>query len=556
MLKLTREKRERLKTEFAPVANDPAETTRRTLAWASFFFGDPEYPAHFYLRTGDIPKVHWGIHFSLSLNYKFYYCTSPREHAKTTHLRCNTLYRLYYKMEPYILLIGKVGDSGKSLLSNLKFDVEQNEKLLEVYGELKPKRREVVWSAHEIETTNGCYLRSIGMMGSVRSGQKKGWRYTMILGDDVQDSTDMREPSTLETHKSFWEREVEYAIDSGYGKIRYIGNLLGRGCLLDFIMQDKKYQGTSFHSLVKEDGTPDMLDNPREITGKSIWPAYHSTEKLRGEALDAIIKGKRAIWLAERQNIIVDELSRALTGYRFHHATFHRHADAQNVLVSDEWSDPIPVHTYLGIDPAFAQDKNADERVLLVFAKGRTFKRVENTGEMIAVNTTWILEYIYNHMNPTKIIDVALEWHKKYFFSSVIIEAIGGALIYESMFREKVVGDSFYSQHPFAPIFVKHQEADKKSRIYNSLQPKMALGQIYIRPEHQEFQNECAMFDSIKSPHILDTLQFSNEHSTECTESLYRAVSKYDHRKIEIQREIDNNWRNWSVQNLSQLGIS
>lgn len=557
MLKLTREKRERLKAEFAPVANDPIETARRTLAWSSFFFGDPEYQSHFYLKSGDLPKIHYGIHLGLTLNYKFYYCTSPRAFAKTVHVRLNTLYRLFHKMEPYILLIGKVGDSGKSMLANIKYDIEQNEKLLEVYGELKPKNRDTVWSSHEIETTNGGYLRSIGMMGSVRSGQKHGWRYTLISAEDVQDSNDMREPSTLEAHKSFWEREVEYAVDVNFGKVRYNGNLLGPGCLLDHIMKDKKYQGISFHALVNEDGQPEMLDNPREITGKSSWPSWFPTDVLRAEAYEAIIKGKRAVWLAERQNIITTELTRQLTGCRFHNLSFRRADDTQNQLYGEEYPDTnIPVYTYLAIDPAFAQGKNADERALLVFAKGRVFRRVDNTGELIAQNCIWLLEYLYNFLTPTKIIDVALEWHKKYYFNSVIIEAIGAQQIYEPMMREKVVGDGFYSRYPFSPIFVKYQEADKKGRIYTSLQPLFSMGQIFIRSNMQELQNEMLLYDSIKSPHLLDCLQMGNQYSNTCIEPVHHTVSKYDYKKIEAQREIDNNWRGWSPANLSQLGIS
>jgi len=147
---LTTKQKERIKQEFAPVLGDPEETAKRTIAWCLHFFGNPENPQHFYLRSGDVPKVHWGIHLSLSLNCQFYYCTSPRAYAKSTHLRLNTMYRLYYAMEPYILLIGKIGDSGKEMMGNIKYDIENNEKLIEVYGQLKPQGRDGLWSAHDI----------------------------------------------------------------------------------------------------------------------------------------------------------------------------------------------------------------------------------------------------------------------------------------------------------------------------------------------------------------------------------------------------------------------
>lgn len=554
MLSLSKSQREALKQEFAPVPNDPTETTKRVIAWCQFFFGDPENEPHTYLRVPGTPAVHWGIHYSLSVNYKFYYCTSPREFAKSTCLRLNTLYRIYYKTEPYILLIGKVGDSGKAMLADIKFDIEFNPKLLEVYGELRPLSREAVWSAHEIAPTNGVYLRSIGMMGSVRSGQKKGWRYTLIIGDDVQASPEMQEPSTLETHKSFWEREIEFSIDSTYGKVRYIGNLLGPGCLLDHIMKDSKYQGTSFHSLVDENGKPDMLDNPKEVKGISTWEAYHPTKKLRDEAKKAIEEGKRPIFLAERQNLIVAELTKELTGWKYHHMTFKRFQGVQNILISDEYPDPIPVYTFLYVDPAFADGDNADERVLMTVARGRIFIRIENIGEPIAFNMTWILEYDYNFMSPTKIIDRSLELHKKYFFSSVIIEAIGGAQIYQPMMNEKVVGDGFFSKYPFTPIFVKYQPADKKGRIYTGLNPRLSLGQIAIRPEMKEIETEGKLFNSLKSPHLSDTLETGERNSHVCTETLYRELSKLEKYRIE-RDEPDDGILGYVPQTLDALDI-
>jgi len=550
---LTKSQREAIKAEFAPVPNDPTETTKRVIAWSMYFFGDPENEPHFYMRTQDIAPPHWGIHYSLALNYQYYYCTSPRELAKTSHVRFNTLYRIYYKLEPYILLIGKVGDSGKAMLADLKFDIECNPKLLEVYGELRPQSRESVWSAHEIAPTNGVYLRSIGLGGSVRSGQKKGWRYTLILGDDVEDSPDMREPSTLESHKSFWEREVEYAIDSTYGKVRYIGNLLGPGCLLDHIMKDKKYKGTSFHSLVLPDGSPDLLDDPKEIKGVSIWESYHPTERLRAQAKKAVEEGKRGIFLAERQNVIIPELTKELTGWVYHHMTFKRYEGVQNVLISDEYPDPIPVYTFLYIDPAFAEGDNADERVLMTVARGRVFKRIENIGEPIVFNMTWILEFDYNFMSPTKIIDRALELHKKYFYNSVVIEAIGGARIYAPMTNEKVVGDTFFAKYPFSPIFIKYQPPDKKGRIYAGLNPRLSLGQIAIRPEMKEIEHEGRLFDSMKSPHLLDSLQFGEENSHVCTEPLFRALTRLE--KFRIERDEPDDDLGFVPTNFAELGI-
>jgi hypothetical protein len=156
-------------------------------------------------------------------------------------------------------------------------------------------------------------------------------------------------------------------------------------------------------------------------------------------------------------------------------------------------------------------------------------------------------------MSPHKIIQSALELHRQYYFSGVIIEAIGGSQIYEPMMHELTMGDEFYSQYPFAPTFVKHQEANKKDRIYAGLQPRMAIGQILIRAEMEEFKNECEMFDSIESPHLLDALEFGNRNSTDCIEDLWQPETRLDRRRRDRAQAQRDNWRNWAPSNLADV---
>ena len=529
--------------------DNPTETAKRKAAFAKFFFGDPELPQHFYLKTGDIPDIHMGMYRALSENYKFHYVTSPRDFAKTTVIRINVLYSVYYQLEPHILLIGKIEQGGKSMLRALKYEIKNNPKLRAVYGVLHSDERDKEWSAHEARLTNGVFIRSIGMEGDCRGGLDQGWRYTLVLGDDVQSMKTMRMPAKLESNVEYWERDVEYSIDNVFGKVIYLGNMLGPNCLLEHLTKDKKYHGTSFHSMVDADGKPD------HIKGRSTWESKWPTKVLRAEAKEMAAKGKLHVFLAERQNIITDALAKNLKGYKFHQMEFKRE-NGQNLLYGD-FPDPIPVYTHCWVDPAFGMEANHDERAIVISAKGRVLMRSGNTGELFHMNLLWILEYIYNHMNPLDVIDFVLDKHKQYFFNSVVIETIGGQKIYESMMHRGVVGDKFFSQNPFSPIFIGSHKYDKKDRIWTGLQPLCSMGQFLIRPSMSELINECDNFARISSPHLLDAIEFGNSASTVCVQEVFQPKQperrRFDRYKKEEPR---NGMWGWCPKNLSEVGIN
>lgn len=493
--------------QFKPV-DDSKETAKRIADWSVCFLGDPMNKAHYWIRSA-VPPIHMTIYEKLAENNRFMYLTSPRDFAKTTvDNLVFPLYCVYYELDPYIVLIGKIDSSGKKSLKNIKREIKHNPKLAEVYGNLSPDdSKESSWSAVEIRTRNGVYIRSIGMMGDIRGSIDAMYRPTRIIIDDPQAAKHMREPATLESHEDYFERDVIFSLDEEYGKLNFIGNLVGKACLLAKVIKDPRFVGVNFSALVDKDGKPN-------INGKSIWEKRHSTKSLYAERNHFSRDGKLHIFMLERQNVIPSEYDKNLKGYKFHKLRFERMHD-QNVLTGDEYPDPVRVNTYLAVDPAFSDSETADERALVVFAKGRILQKTEY-GKAYWFNCLWVLEYIFNHMQPDDIINSVLELHKKYYFDSVIIEAISGAQIYEPMMFKASVQDTFFSQFPFSPVMVKYQPQNKKDRILTGLQPKCKLGQLLIRDTMIELIDEMDNFEMKKSPHLLDAIETANRYTTEC----------------------------------------
>lgn len=106
----------------------------------------------------------------------------PREHGKT--VRWSFAYALWCVLtgkRRYILLIGASADSARENLSNIKIELEENDDIIEDFGDLKGK----VWRDNRLELTNGTCIQSKGAGASMRGTRFHQYRPDLIILDDV-----------------------------------------------------------------------------------------------------------------------------------------------------------------------------------------------------------------------------------------------------------------------------------------------------------------------------------------------------------------------------------
>lgn len=528
--------------KFAPVYDDLEEQVRRISDWSIHFFGDKENRGHYWVQT-EVPELHRGFYRGLFNEYRYYWLTGPRGFAKTTVAALiYILYRVYYQMDPYIVLIGKIDKAGVADLRNIKREIALNPKLHEVYGPMMPEKsvrlkKGTAWSHHEIKTANGVFLRSIGMGGDIRGSLEAQYRPTLILGQDVQTVKTLKEPATLETHAQYWERDVMNAIDARVGKVRMIGNVIGKGCLMLDLMEDRRWAGMDFAALVNNDGS--KAETHSEImTACSTWESYFPTKILRKEYLELHKQGKEDIFLYERQNIAVDLWSNDFSGYQ--QVEYHlEHQNGQNVLVFEDnptIPEPIPVFTYMNVDPAFSKADNADPRALVTTAVG-LFPVPDEYGKVTHYPGIFVIDYYYGNCDPDEIVNKVLQYHIKYKYRRVIIEAVGGQLIYDSLMTKAMMKDPNWFKNPFQFTPVPYQPMSKHDRILADIQPKCKIGTFFIRPHHYELQQELKLFTrNKKGIHILDAIQLGSRYYDVCRQELLTHDRVKDRNYVEDER--------------------
>ena len=501
---------------------DVDKTAQKIADWSVEFFGDPalETDGHYHIRT-QVPDFHMELYCDLMSHYRLYYMTCPSDSGKTTHV--SLIYPIYshlYFNEPHIVLSSRVEDTTIGMLDSIKFEFEDNQKFISIYGDLKgdPKTSNRYYRDDLIETTKGGIFRAVQVGGNIRGRKRGSWRITLAIVDDPEELVDIESPKELMKHWDWINRSLEKRLDIGFGKLRLVGTRIGPNCCVERAIKDTRWKGKSYKALIEDDVTGNK---------KSFWEEKYPVSFLVAERLEAIRNKDLVSWMYERQNDPPVDIQRNLRGYRFHNLQYFRRND-QNVLIARTMKDltgeddnknlyladdPVPVNIYCSIDPAFANTANADPRAVVVFALGRILKTNELYGDPYWLNCIWILEYLYNWMSPEIIINVAHEFHKKYYLQGLTIEAISGAAIYESIMLKRFSGDRFFFDNPMSLQFLKWQPKDKGSRIYASLQPKVKFGQFYLRSDHVELIEECEIFDP-DNIHLLDAIEFGLRSAT------------------------------------------
>lgn len=484
---------------FKP-CSDPKAQAKIFMEWAFYYFGDKNYPKHYRLRVKS-PQMHYEMVELVSHNYMYSLITAPRGYAKTTLIAILwSIYRCVYRLEAFIVIIGKNDKAGKSNLRAVRNSLATNEKLVRDYGNLVPNttkssntQSKKSDSDHEVTLTNGIVLRSIGMLGSVR-GDVEVYRPTLIIVEDPQALKHMLEVSTLEKHQEFFDGDVIYALDPMFGKLILIGNNLGVGSLINNALKDTRFISKEF----------DIYDN----NGRSVWEEYYPTKKLKAEEAKMRELGKGHVFDRERRNIPDDSLQKRITGYKFHNDTLVRYNDG-NYIISDLYPHPIHIKLIAAIDPAFSDSQSADRRAKVILGIGKI------PIDQQYWTAIWIFDYFYDHSDPSKVPDWIMNYHRQYLFDDVVIEANGGQLIYKYLIDNKMREDQFYKKHPFNMHYERYIQQSKGDRIWNRISLLCQYGQFFLKKNHTELIEECNNFGyhiRNRGIHLLDAIVMADKN--------------------------------------------
>lgn len=131
----------------------------------------------------------------------------PRGHGKST--RWNFAYPLWlalFRKCEYIITVGLAGGNGAEHLSNIRFELENNDRLIEDFGYMRKKG--YVWREDKIKLSNGVMLQAFGRGSSMRGVRNGASRPDYVIVDDVFKDQDSQSPDIRESVYNWFKRTV------------------------------------------------------------------------------------------------------------------------------------------------------------------------------------------------------------------------------------------------------------------------------------------------------------------------------------------------------------
>ena len=186
-----------------------------------------------------------------------------RELAKSTRTMMEVLKLAMTGQKRNVLLVSNSSDNAKRLLLPYKIQLEDNNRLINDYGDQKNLG---LWEADEFTTKKGVSFRAVGAGQSPRGSRNNEVRPDCILIDDIDTDEECRNPDIIE-QKVEWIEEALIPTRSISEPLLVIvcGNVIAENCCVSRLM---KYADKV-----------DMV-NIRDKEGKSTWASKNSEEAI------------------------------------------------------------------------------------------------------------------------------------------------------------------------------------------------------------------------------------------------------------------------------------
>lgn len=380
----------------------------------------------------------------------------PRGFSKTTI--CGAAYGLYdilYQISGVQLYVSQSAPHSEAQSATIQRELETNEKILSVFGNLRPKLTEGrKWTDPLFETTTGQVFVARGAGSQIRGQLYLGKRPRKVIFDDLEDSETVKSETQRADLKQWAFQDLFPVIeemDDAHSEIIGLGTLLHNDSLLATIQNDPSWTVVKFGS--------------RDRQGALLWPEKMNEAKLAAKKTSYALLGRIELYYMEYFNEV-----RASEDAKFR----------REFIFYGSPSDMSEVDTAIFWDPAISDKKKADSSVIAAVGISRKSGKI------------FVLECWGKRGSPPREgMDKFFELRKKWRTRKQGIEsnAFQKALVHlvrEEMFRKK---DYFEVEA------VTHQTSNAE-RIMGILQPRYAAGYVVHCRVFPELETQLLDFPS------------------------------------------------------------
>ena len=268
----------------------------------------------------------------------------PRGSSKTTIAGiAMPLRAILYKEVEFGVYISESGTHAEMQLDNVRRELESNENILAIFGDLKPSYQDSEkWSAKIFETASsggslGTIFTARGRGSQIRGMNHRGRRPDLAIVDDVEDKESVSTEGQRKKARDWFYADVIPALPrvSKKGRIIVLGTLLHREALLEVLAADPKWTVVRF--------------GVEDLDGEMLWPEYMTRADIQAEK---------------------DSYIRAGLLHVFYMEYYSQYRAAETAKFQQAWFIYRPpeklIFTAIYLDPAISKNATADDAVIAV----------------------------------------------------------------------------------------------------------------------------------------------------------------------------------------------
>jgi predicted phage terminase large subunit-like protein len=414
---------------------------------------------------------------------------APRGHAKSTNMTFkDTIHTIVYRYKHYPILLSDSSDQAESFLDNIRVEFEENEAIIEDFGDLRGK----VWSTGVIITSTDIKVEAIGSGKKIRGRKHRNWRPDLIVLDDIENDDNVRTPEQRKKLENWFYKAVSKAGDD-YTDIIYIGTLLHYDSLLAKVLKNPGYKCVKYKAVLSFAINKKLWDQ---------WEAIYidlTNENHEQDALEffnqnraEMLKGTKVLWEAKLPYYDLMVMKVTEGDASFNSEEQNEPINPEDCLFNDEWFDYFnefamnfndKIFKFFGfVDPSLGKNKKSDFSAIITIAKD------------IVSGYMYVIDADIERRHPDKIITDVLAkeiWLRKTYKRGYT--KFGAETNQFQWFLKEELAKASAKEGLYLPIQEVPQTTDKTLRV-QTLQPDIKNKYIKFNPKHKLLLEQLRYF--------------------------------------------------------------
>ncbi len=379
------------------------------------------------------------------------------------------IHKMIFQDFKYIILSSLSTERARFLINDIKIGLT-SERLVEVFGEFRPKDKETPWAAEKIVAINErldrrCMFHARGSGSQIAGLRFEETRPQLFVGDDLEDDNSVQSDDIIEKKLNWFDDMVLPALDPVRREVFVIGTTYKANAMIVQLANRKRGVHVIRYPILADAKTAKKL---KIEEGTSIWESRFPTKRMLQMREDANANGTLAAFM--RQYMLDPRQGRVIQFLE----------DDIRIFDPRDISDMI-FNMYILVDIAYKKGKHTDKTGIVAFG-------------VCSKGNVYVFEGIEG------------QWTDQVFASQVI--NIVKKYYNDDRFNMKMIGIESYA-YQFIRTNLKHRmdeeglsvylrELEPKSRAkedrIKSMIPLCERGQIHIQRKHGELKAQMLRF--------------------------------------------------------------